>query len=554
MKSAAKLEVRGKVPELLGRILAARGMAAGDIPKFLHPDYGDLGDPWLMTGMLEGVERIVEAVDAGERVVVYGDYDIDGITASAVLLAGLEANGVSATSYIPDRFEEGYGINLAALEKLKHDGAQLVISVDCGITSVAEASWARENGLDLIITDHHAVPEIIPEAVAVINPRQPGDEYPFKDLAGVGVAFALVRALAERTGRPAAGQEKWLLDLVALGTVCDVVPLVGENRVLVSFGLRVMRQARRVGLNALAAVAGVDIGRVTAHHLGFALGPRLNAAGRLETAARSLDLVRTGDASAAGEIAAELDAMNRRRRADQEAIFVEADAQAAEFASDPVLVLADPGWSHGVVGIVASKLVEKWHKPVLVAQVIGEKTKGSARSTGTFNMVEALRDNAGLLEKFGGHFFAAGYTFPTERISELRQGLCDYFRSSGAQAGVQEKAPADIVKADLEVVELALVDELAALEPCGSGNPTATFEFTDLKVADVRVIGQDGRHLKLGLTDRDGKRLEAVGFGLAARHGGLSIGQNVIIRGELNKNEFRGNETVQLICRDISHE
>lgn len=250
-----------QIPEVVRQILAKRGVPEADFEHFLYPDYGrDLHDPFLLTDMKPAVKRILEATQKKEKVVVYGDYDIDGITASAVLIEGLTAQGIEATSYIPDRFEEGYGINKEALEQLQKDGAQLVISVDCGITSVAEADWAREHGLDLIITDHHTPSEIIPQAVAVINPKRAGDKYPFKDLAGVGVAFKLVQALQARTGQPPDGREKWLLDLVALGTVCDVVELVGENRVLVSFGLKVLRRTKRPGLAALAAVAGIELG------------------------------------------------------------------------------------------------------------------------------------------------------------------------------------------------------------------------------------------------------------------------------------------------------
>ena len=324
-----------KVSEIVAEILTARGMTPEQMGVFLFPDYErDLHDPMLLTDMDRAVERILAAAASKERVVIYGDYDIDGITASAVMMEGLTALGLEVSSYIPDRFEEGYGINQAALERLQLEGAQLVISVDCGITSTSEARWAKESGLDLIITDHHSVPEEIPEAIAVINPKRPGDLYPFKDLAGVGVAFKLVQALQRAAGTPEAGQEKWLLDLVAMGTICDVVPLVGENRALASYGLKVLRRTRRVGLRALAEVGGVEMGQLSAHEVGFVLGPRMNAAGRLEHAARSLELVMTADAGRAREIASELEELNRQRRADQAAIL----EMANEMAEEPALV------------------------------------------------------------------------------------------------------------------------------------------------------------------------------------------------------------------------
>ncbi|HSH31402.1 MAG TPA: DHH family phosphoesterase, partial [Candidatus Saccharimonadales bacterium] len=268
----------GRVQAIVREILAKRGYGeAAEAERFLHPDYDrHLHDPFLLTDMEPAVARIMAAVEQKQKIIIYGDYDIDGITASAVMLETIASLGGGATSYIPDRFEEGYGINLDALKKLKAAGADLVISVDCGITSVTEADWARRHGLDLVITDHHAVPAVIPEAVAVINPKRPGDNYPFKDLAGVGVAFKLAQALQQRSGQPAPGHEKWLLDLVALGTVCDVVTLVGENRVLAKYGLMVMNRTRRVGLRALARVASVSLGDISSYHLGFIFGPRLN--------------------------------------------------------------------------------------------------------------------------------------------------------------------------------------------------------------------------------------------------------------------------------------
>jgi single-stranded-DNA-specific exonuclease len=543
------------VPPMIAKILAGRGMAEEDVQRFLYPDYArDLHDPFLLLDMEPAVQRIIRARDNSERVIVYGDYDIDGITASGVMLEALAANGIEATSYIPDRFEEGYGINQDALEKLQSSGATLVISVDCGITSVKEAVWAREHALDLIITDHHAVPEVIPEAIAVINPKRPGDPYPCKDLAGVGVAFKLAQALQARTGKPALGQEKWWLDLVALGTVCDVVSLTGENRVLASFGLRVLRRTRRVGLRALAQVGGVDIAKITAHHLGFVLGPRMNAAGRLEHAAQSLELVMTQDGERAAHIASELDVLNKQRRTDQQAIFEAADVMAEQYANEPVLVLADPGWSHGVVGIVASKLAEKWDKPVLVAQVMGDVVKGSARSRGGYNMVEAMRANADLFVKFGGHFFAAGYTLPVNRLDDLRQGLCAYYQSCGAADHQEPEEAPELQVESLGELGWQLLEELELLEPHGSGNPRPKLEVTGITAGAVSRIGSDGQHLRLRLDDAGGRTLGAIAFGLSALHKELRNGQIVRVTGHLNKNEFQGRAALQLVVDKIAYE
>ena len=523
--------------------------------RFLYPDYDEhLHDPFSMTDMRLCVDRILLAAKRGERVVIYGDYDIDGITASAVMIEGLAWHGITATSYIPDRFEEGYGINLDALRALKDDGVDLVLSVDCGITSVDEANWARDNGLDLIITDHHAVPTELPHALAVVNPKRPGDIYPFKDLCGAGVAFKVIQALQQSTGIPKAGQEKWLLDLVALGTVCDIVTLVDENRVLVSYGLRVMRRTRRSGLRALANVGGIDIASITSQHLGFVLGPRMNAAGRLEHAARSLELVVTQDAVRAAQIAQELDVLNSERRATQASVFKEADAMAERYAADPVLLLPDPGWSHGIVGIVASKLVEKWHKPVLVAQIMEGTTKGSARSLGSFNMIDALRANAGLLTKFGGHFFAAGYTLQTKDIQAFRDGLNGYYASSGADTSVVSELLPDADMVGATEADWQLLEHFGLLEPFGAANPEPVLAVKGLTAIDVRKIGKEATHLKLSLRDDSGQILAAVGFGLCAKYPDLKPGQRLTALGRLNKNEWQGRASLQLVIAELRYE
>ncbi|MBW4062232.1 single-stranded-DNA-specific exonuclease RecJ [Candidatus Saccharibacteria bacterium] len=553
MTNARATTING-VPKLVVDLLRRRGLSDDETLRFVYPDYArDLHDPFLMSGMREAVARVVQAAAAGERVVVYGDYDIDGMTASAIMIEGLAAQGITATSYIPDRFEEGYGINLAALEQLAAEGVTLVVSVDCGITSVAEAAWAREHGLDVIITDHHNPPPQLPEAVAVVNPKQPGDEYPFKDLCGAGVAFKLVQALQTTTGQPAAGQEKWLLDLVALGTVCDVVNLVDENRTLVSYGLKVLRQTRRPGLVALAHVAGVQVETLSSYHLGYVLGPRMNAAGRLEHASKALELLQTNDAARAIEIATELDTLNLRRRDEQGEAFEAASLMAEARPEDLVLVLADSNWSHGIVGIVASKLVEAYHKPTLVAQIMGETTKGSARSVGSFNMVEALRANSHLLTKFGGHFFAAGYTLPTENIAALRAGLADYFVATGASADRPAEITPDLEIDGLGELTWTTYEALGLLEPHGAGNPAPVLAINRVELDRPGGVGKDRQHLRTGLRDQFGVQLGAIGFGLASQKTYTS-GDRVRVCGRLDVNEYLGKKSLQVIITSIENE
>lgn len=522
-----------------------------DVAAFLSPDYNtQLHNPFLMKDMQPAVDRILVAVEKKESIVIYGDYDIDGITASAVMVETIRNLGHEARSYIPDRFEEGYGINLDALQKLKSEGTDLVISVDCGITSVKEVAWAMENGLDIIITDHHSVPAETPKAIAVINPKQEDCQYPFKDLAGVGVAFKLAQALQLASGKPVAGHEKWLLDVVALGTVCDVVTLVGENRVLASFGLMVMNKTRRVGIRALAEVSGVEMGSISSYTLGFMFGPRMNAAGRLEHAARSLELMLTNDAARAKAIAGELDSLNKQRQSDQAMIVKEAKEMAAEYADDPVLVLASADWSHGIVGIAASKVAESAGKPTLIMQIMGDKAKGSARSFGGFNLIDALRTADDLFVKYGGHAFAAGYTIPVEKLDELRHRLNEHFLE------VSEDLPGQIIDTDVALEDFTDIDwdlhsSLIQLEPFGNGNRQPSIAIQSVKITDMRWVGSDKRHAKLTLSD--GKnRLSGIGFGLADKHPDLVEGQQVSIVAYIDKNEFNGNSTLQLVVRDVS--
>ena len=531
------------VSEVVTNILLKRGLKQEEITAFLSPDYDrDLHDPYLMTDMDKAVTRILTAAKAGQKVVVYGDYDIDGITASAVLLEGLAAQDIMATSYIPDRFEEGYGLNQSALEQLKADGAQLVISVDCGITSIIEANWAREHGLDLIITDHHNVPETLPKAIAVINPKRPDDKYPFKDLAGVGVAFKLIQALQQKTGRPPIGQEKWLLDLVALGTICDVVDLVGENRVLVSFGLKVLRQTPRLGLRALASVTGVELGRLRAENVAFAFGPRLNAAGRLEHARSGLELLQTSDSARAAQLAAKLDQLNQQRRVDQQVIVEGALEQATTYPDDQILVLASPDWNHGIVGIAAARVMEETGRPTIILQIMGDTAKGSARSNGSFNMVDGLRAVSQHLQRFGGHFYAAGCSLPTNNIEAFRRDLNTYFSDSGSQCA----GPVGVQVAELTAYpSQELYQALEKLEPYGAGNRQPALRVDGLILKEVRSVGADSSHLKFSFGLGSGY-LNGIGFGLAKRFGGLQTGTKVSALGYLDENYFRGSATLQL--------
>lgn len=541
-----------RVPALVRDLLRKRGLAEeAELQRFLRPDYlHDLTDPYLMKGVEAAARRIAEAAAKQQKVAVYGDYDVDGIAATALMAEVLEMQGLSPVCYVPDRYEEGYGLHTEALKKLKNEGVDLVVTVDCGIASVDEARWAKSNGLDLIITDHHEIPAQLP-AATVINPKQPGDRYPFKELAGVGVAFTLARGLQKLTAIPEKGHEKWLLDLVALGTICDVMPLLGENRVLAKFGLLVLSKTRRRGLVALAQSAGVDLARTKAYHLGFVFGPRLNAAGRLEHANLSLELVMTKDPIEAQQMAFQLEELNAQRQLEQQRITEEAEAQAATQADDPVLIMADPGWSHGVVGIVASKLAEKHHKPALVLQVMGDNAKGSGRSAGGYNLIEGLRSAEHLFTRLGGHHHAAGFTLPAASLPALRQALAEHYRAAAGTLNPRALREAELELEDISELDCQLYSAIEMLEPFGSGNPQPTFGASKLKVVSVEAVGKRKNHLKLKLAGESGAIHEGIGFNLAEKYPNLKSGQLIDIVFFLEQNQFNGRSQLQLVILQI---
>lgn len=484
---------------LFDNILAARGLKTqAERDAFLNPSYDSKHDPFLLPDMAKAVERLVQARSNQEKITIYGDYDIDGLTATTLLLDALESFGFKhVDAFIPNRFVEGYGLTVEAIEKIAQGGADLIITVDCGSLSHEPIARAGQLGVDVIVTDHHNVAEQQPSAVAVINPKRSGHDYPFIDLAGVGVAFKLVQALQTKLEGLAAGQEKWLLDLVALGTVCDVVTLVDENRANVFWGLKVLAQTRRPGLRALMAVSRVDPATVNARSLGFGLGPRMNAAGRLETAQISLDMLTATDPMAALESAQRLDALNVERRAEQDIIYKEALKQAEQYVGDDVLVVSAPNWSHGIIGIVAAKLLEKFKKPTFVLQELGDESKGSARSYGDFSAADAIRSAESIITKGGGHKLAAGVTLPTKNIQAFREQVNKHYRDQKLTNQADLLLPAADSAAKFEEVTEELVELLNQLEPFGNGNAQPILKSTSVRIERVRRMGSDGQHVKL---------------------------------------------------------
>ena len=533
--------------DIFEKILVGRGLkTAAQREAFLNPSYDAKHDPFLLPDMDKAIKRLVQARANQESITIYGDYDIDGLTATALLLDAFGQFGFKQVdAFIPNRFVEGYGLTVDAIERIAKQGAGLIITVDCGSLSEKEIIRANELGVDVIVTDHHNVAPKQPPAVAVINPKRPDHEYPFIDLAGVGVAFKLVQALqAQLEGLPE-GQEKWLLDLVALGTVCDVVTLVDENRANVYWGLKVLSQTRRQGLKALMAVAKVEPPTVNARSLGFALGPRMNAAGRLETAQIALDMLTASDGHIALEKAQELDTLNAARRADQDKIY-KAAIQQAETYKDDVLVVSAPDWNHGIVGIVAAKLLEKFKKPTFVLQEMGEESKGSARSYGDFSAADAIRASDDIITKGGGHKLAAGVTLPTKNIDAFRGRVNEFYRELGLKHQEQQKQllPREDVLAEIDHVTEELLEKIARLEPFGNGNPQPVLMTRELTVMHVRRMGTDGQHVKLDLRPPNGKVMQFLAFN-APDHFFLEIGTYVDVWYQPDVNEWQGRRSIE---------
>lgn len=530
---------------LFDRILATRGLDGKSKAAFLLPNYSISYDPFLLPDMEKSVKRLAVAYKKQERIVIYGDYDIDGLTAATLLLDAFKSFGFKNVDvFIPNRFEEGYGLTIDAIEKFAVDGVQIIVTVDCGSSSEKEIIRANKLNIDVIVTDHHSSLVAKLPAFAVINPKKPKNKYPFVDLAGVGVAFKLVQALQTQLKGLPSGQEKWLLDLVALGTVCDVVPLVDENRINVYWGLKVLAQTKRPGLKALMAIAAVDPKNLNSRSIGFRLGPRMNAAGRLETAQHALDMLVATDPMLALEKAEYLDVLNKSRRFEQDRIYKQAIVQAETYAADQVLVVSGVDWNHGVVGIVATKLLERYKKPTFVLQEMGDESKGSARSYGDFSAIDAINAAKDVINKGGGHKLAAGITLPTKNIAKFRKRVNEFYKK---QKLVNQQAlllPRADATAELGEITEGLIDLITQLEPFGIGNPQPIIKCDNLKVLDIRKMGSDSQHVKLDLQDKNGLTMQFLAFN-AHETFFVEVGAHVSVWFHPNINQWRDKRSVE---------
>ena len=544
----AQLE-RAGIPSLLACVLSARGVTEPEQAwKLLTPGEEPLLDPMLLKDMDRAVLRVGRALKTGELMAVYGDYDVDGITSTCLLTDCLTRLGGRVRSYIPDRLEEGYGLNEEAVLHLARQGVTLIITVDCGITAAREVEFARELGIDVVITDHHECKQAIPEAAAVVDPHRPDCPYPFKGLAGVGVALKLAMAAA---GPDRAGLVfREYADLAAVGTVADVMPMTGENRTIVQTGLAALAHPRRVGLAQLMEEAGLGDKPVTSVSIGYTLAPRINAAGRMGQADLAAELLLTRDPGRAAALAQELCALNRERQTIECEIFQECVQRLERRPQSGVILLADEHWHQGVVGIVASRLTEKYSCPVFMVCLDQGMGKGSCRSWGGVNLFHLLTQCQDLLEGFGGHAMAAGFTVREENIPALECRLRQLVLEE--QAGEELPSLLDIDAAVLpQELTVEAVEALDALEPCGAGNPRPVLVLTGAHVISAAQVGR-GRHLKLRLEGR-GVPLDAIFFSVDGSELGLTPGCRVDVAFYPQINDFRGVRSVQLQVVDLRH-
>jgi len=535
---------------LLAALLANRGLTTpAAAATYLGGSLDDLHDPFLMAGMKPAVDLLQSALAAGEHIRVWGDYDVDGVSGTALLVRALGALGGNVSHYLPHRVNEGYGLNREAIKRCARDGVRLLVTVDCGIGAPEEVALARRLGMRVIVTDHHLPPEVLPKAEAVVNPRQPGCAYPWPDLCGAGVAFKLLDALCRARGLPPRSAHRFL-DLVALATVADVVPLQGENRLLVKAGLPALAGTRKEGLRALMAAAGIAPERLDTYHLGFALGPRLNAAGRLHHAEDALRLLLTGDPEEAKTLAGALDESNRRRQEEERRILGQAQeaVESGEVDCRWAIVLADRRWHPGVVGIVASRLAERYYRPTLLVSLQGEEGRGSGRSIPGFHLHEALWECRDLFSHFGGHAAAAGFSLDAGRVDELRER---FSAVAASRLKAEDLTPLLQVDAWPEPAALTLetAREIARMAPFGTGNPAPLVGLRGVTLAECRRVG-DGTHLRLRLRAGEWEQA-AIWFGFGYLADVLPPGAVVDLLCEPSLDTWNGSERLNLQVADL---
>lgn len=541
-----KVARKYNVSKLLAKILINRNLIEEDkINIFLNPTRKDFHNPYLMPDMEKAVERIIKAIENKEKIVIYGDYDVDGITSITVLKKFLLDRNAIVTEYIPNRLNEGYGLNKEAVKKIVDAGNELMITVDCGISAVEEIDYANDLGIETIVTDHHEVGEILPNALAVVDAKRKDNKYPFNQLAGVGVVFKLIQAIGQKLNLEEKEYLKYL-DLVCIGTISDIVPLVDENRVIAKLGLKLVEITKNIGLKTLLQVSGYKT--IDSTTISFGVAPRINACGRMGHATEALKLFLTENINEAEQIAKELNEYNKQRQDTEKQIFDEAVVEIEKEKNNKnVIVLGKEGWHHGVIGIVSSKVTEMYFKPSILICFEEGIGKGSGRSVPGFDLYEALTKCSDNIDRFGGHSMAIGISVSRENFEKFKKDFEEYAQNSN----INDIIP--IINIDQEVngkdISVRAVAELSMLEPFGEANKMPLFLYKNLKINSIRALSE-GKHLKLTLKD-DNFIIDAIGFNLGYLTEEYRIGDKIDVVGTLEINRFNGMENVQINLKDI---
>ena len=532
------------VNNIVAQRLVEYNLKDEEIKVFLNPTRKDFHNPFLLPDMEQAIKRIIKAINNKEKIIVYGDYDADGITSTTIIKRYMKDRGIEIGTYIPNRLDEGYGLNETAIKEIANEGYNLIITVDCGITAIKETLLAKELGMDIIITDHHEVPEELPNAVAVIDAKRKDSNYPFKELAGCGVAFKLIQALSIKLN---IAENEWLkyIDIACIGTISDIVPLKDENRVIAKLGLKLVSVTRNIGLKTLIEISGYK--KIDSTFISFGISPRINACGRMGHQEDALNLFLTDDPIEARKLATKLENYNKERQDIEKNIYNQALEAIEKEKNEPCVIIGKEGWHHGVIGIVASKITDLTYKPSILVCFEGENGKGSGRSIKGFDLHEAVKNNDSYLTAFGGHSMAIGLSLNVNNFEIFKQKVQEYARNSK----IEELKPEllidyQIISKDLDIEK---IKQLEVLEPYGEGNTLPVIIYKNLKIDSIRALSE-GKHLKLILLDGN-SYIDAIGFNMGDLTNQFQIGDKVDIVGNIGINQFRNTENISITLKDI---
>lgn len=532
------------VNNIVAQRLVEYNLKDEEIKVFLNPTRKDFHNPFLLPDMEQAIERIIKAINNKEKIIVYGDYDADGITSTTIIKRYMKDRGIEIGTYIPNRLDEGYGLNETAIKEIANEGYNLIITVDCGITAIKETLLAKELGMDIIITDHHEVPEKLPNAVAVIDAKRKDSNYPFKELAGCGVAFKLIQALSIKLNIP---ENEWLkyIDIACIGTISDIVPLKDENRVIAKLGLKLVSVTRNIGLKTLIEISGYK--KIDSTFISFGISPRINACGRMGHQEDALNLFLTDDPIEARKLATKLENYNKERQDIEKNIYNQALEEIEKEKNQPCVIIGKEGWHHGVIGIVASKITDLTYKPSILVCFEGENGKGSGRSIKGFDLHEAVKNNDSYLTAFGGHSMAIGLSLNVNNFEIFKQKVQEYARNSK----IEELKPELLIDYQITSKDLDIekIKQLEVLEPYGEGNTLPVIIYKNLKIDSIRALSE-GKHLKLILLDGN-SYIDAIGFNMGDLTNQFQIGDKVDIVGNIGINQFRNTENISITLKDI---